>query len=112
MTAEITKTFRTDFDRRQAEIRNNETAYELLHEPPQEQPKAVPPVEALYQPQPSDAYAPPLDIALRLAREDLAAQQGANVHDHEAMVGAAVKLEIRLRQLLRALDADASAVSL
>jgi hypothetical protein len=69
------------------------------------------PVEALYQPQPSDAWAPPLDIALRLAREDLAAQQGANIHDHHAMIRAAVTLEVRLRLLLAALDADASEVS-
>jgi hypothetical protein len=64
------------------------------------------PVEALYRPRPSDAYAPPLSTALRLAREALAAQQGANVYDHVAMVKAAVSLEIRLRELLAALDAD------
>jgi hypothetical protein len=81
-----------------------------LHESPQARPKVVPPVEALYQPLPSDAYAPPLDLAVRLAREDLAVQQGANIHDREAMVQAAVTLEIRLRMLLAALDADASGV--
>lgn len=64
------------------------------------------PVQALYQPRPSDAYAPPLSTALRLAREDLAAQQGANIHDHHAMLRAAITLEIRLRGLLAALDAD------
>lgn len=64
------------------------------------------PVQALYQPRPSDAHAAPLSVALRLAREDLAAQQGANVHDHEAMIRAAVTLEVRLRGLLAALDAD------
>ena len=81
-----------------------------LAQKPQARPKAVPPVEALYQPLPSDAYAPPLDLAVRLAREDLAVQQGANIHDREAMVQAAVTLEIRLRMLLAALDADASGV--
>lgn len=64
------------------------------------------PVQALYQPRLSDAYAAPLSTALKLAREDLAAQQGANVHDHDAMLRAAVVLEIRLRGLLAALDAD------
>lgn len=64
------------------------------------------PVDALYVPLASDAYAPPLDIARRLARKELALQQGANIHDPIAMVQAAVVLEIRLRQLLDALDAD------
>lgn len=64
------------------------------------------PLDALYVPRPSDAWAPPLSTALRLAREDLAAQQGACIHDHRAMVTAATTLEIRLRQLLAALDAD------
>lgn len=67
------------------------------------------PVEALYTPYPSDAYAAPLDIALRLAREDLAAQQTANIHDPVAMIRAAVTLEVRLRGLLDALDADRAA---
>jgi hypothetical protein len=82
-----------------------------LHESPQARPTVVPPVDALYQPHRSDAYALPLDLAMRLAREDLAVQQGANVHDHEAMIRAAVTLEVRLRGLLAAMDADASAVS-
>ena len=66
--------------------------------------------DALYQPVPSDAYAPPLDIAIRFARRDLAVQQSANMHDHTAMVVAATVLEVRLRLLLDALDADAAAV--
>jgi hypothetical protein len=66
----------------------------------------VKPVDALYVPCPSDAWSPPLSIALRLAREDLAVQQNANIHDRDAMVRAAVTLEIRLRQVLDALDAD------
>ena len=64
------------------------------------------PVDALYVPRPSDAWVPPLSIALRLAREDLTEQQAANIHDRDAMVRAATTLEIRLRQLLGALDAD------
>ncbi len=70
--------------------------------------KPAPPVEALYTPHPSDAWVPPLNLAMRLAREDLAAQQGANIHDRDAMVRAAVTLEIRLRQLLGALDAESA----
>lgn len=66
----------------------------------------VRPADALYQPLPSDAWAPPLDIAVRLAREELARQQGANVQDHTAMITAATVLEVRLRLLLAALDAD------
>jgi hypothetical protein len=67
---------------------------------------AANPMDALYVPRPSDAYAPPLDIAVRLARRDLAVQQNANVQDHAAMVTAAAVLEVRLRLLLDALDAD------
>lgn len=70
------------------------------------------PVAALYEPRPSDVYAPPLSTALKLARKDLAAHQGANIHDHTAMVAAAVVLETRLRLLLAALDADAAEVAL
>jgi hypothetical protein len=69
---------------------------------------AVMPVDALYVPRPSDTWVPPLSIALRLAREDLAEQQAANIHDHTAMVKAATTLEIRLRQLLAAVDADSA----
>ncbi|UJV42015.1 hypothetical protein CVT30_21175 [Streptomyces sp. AMCC400023] len=70
------------------------------------------PFNALYVPRPSDAFAPSLSSALLLAREDLAVQQAANIHDHLAMVRAATVLETRLRLLLAALDADASAVAL
>ena len=68
----------------------------------------VKPTDALYVPRPSDTWVPPLSIALRLAREDLATQQAANIHDHTAMVTAATVLEIRLRQVLDALDADSA----
>lgn len=64
------------------------------------------PIEALYEPRPLDAWVPPLDLARRLAAQDLAVQQQANIHDREAMIRAAVTLEIRLRQLLAALDVD------
>lgn len=69
----------------------------------------VDPSDALYVPRPSDAWAPPLSIALRLARQDLPVQQAANIHDHTAMVTAATVLEIRLRQVLDAYDADRAA---
>lgn len=69
----------------------------------------VKPADALYVPRPSDAYAPPLDIAIRFARRDLAVQQTANIQDHTAMVTAASVLEVRLRLLLAALDADRAA---
>ncbi|MFJ3978368.1 hypothetical protein [Streptomyces sp. NPDC090021] len=52
-------------------------------------------------------WTPPLDMALDLARETLAEQQQANIYDDRAMLGAAVALEIRLRNLLDALDAEA-----
>lgn len=81
-----------------------------LHQPPKAAPNPVPPQDTLYTPHPSDVYAPPLDIALRLARQDLAVQQDANIHDHQAMIGAAVTLEIRLRQVLAALAVDAPEV--
>lgn len=68
------------------------------------------PMHALYVPIPSDAYAPPLDIAIRFARRDLAVQQTANTYDHTAMVAAATVLEVRLRLLLDALDADRAAI--
>lgn len=75
---------------------------------PTEMPDAAP-VDALYVPRQTDTWIPPLDMARRLAAEDLAVQQKANIHDREAMVVAATTLEIRLRQVLAALDtADAA----
>ena len=47
-----------------------------------------------------------LDFALSNAREVLAEQQAANIHDGRAMLGAAVTLEIALRQLIASLDAQ------
>ena len=68
------------------------------------------PMDALYEPIPSDACAPPTNIARRLAREALTVQQKANRHDHTAMAVAATVLEHHLRLLLDALDADDAAV--
>ncbi|MCY0952107.1 hypothetical protein [Streptomyces sp. H27-S2] len=64
--------------------------------------------DPLRTPEPDGAqWVPPLDIALESARETLAEQQRANIYDDRAMLGAAVRLEIALRQLLTALDAEA-----
>lgn len=52
-------------------------------------------------------YVSPLDQALRHAREVLAEKATANIHDHDEMLRAAVGLEMRLRQLVAALDTEA-----
>ncbi|WP_413753052.1 hypothetical protein NRF20_20720 [Streptomyces sp. R-74717] len=54
----------------------------------------------------AQAWVPPLDLALDLARATLAEQAGANIHDDRAMMSAAVHLEIRLRDLVAALDKE------
>jgi len=54
----------------------------------------------------SSEWAPPLDLARRLARKTLEQYQGATIHDHKAMIEAAVALDYRLRGLLAALDAE------
>ncbi|MYS34908.1 hypothetical protein K388_01906 [Streptomyces sp. KhCrAH-43] len=62
----------------------------------------------LYDPEKDgDAYVPPLDAALRLARKALADKATANIHDHTEMLKAAVTLELRLRALVAALDKEA-----
>ncbi|WP_327180424.1 hypothetical protein OG599_35270 (plasmid) [Streptomyces sp. NBC_01335] len=45
--------------------------------------------------------------ALDLARKALDKHSSANVHDHSAMIGAAVGLEMSLRALVAALDKEA-----
>lgn len=81
-----------------------------LHQSPQAQSTPPQPFDALYQPLPSDAFPMPLETALRLARTDLAAHQDANIHDHHAMIKAAVTLQRALRQVLAAVDAEAHTV--
>lgn len=53
---------------------------------------------------------PPLpasvDGELRIARKYLGKVASANIHDHEAMLTAAVGLDHRLRALIAALDAE------
>ncbi len=51
---------------------------------------------------------PPLGFALETARDSLAKQAGANIHDHRATLTAAVVLDIALRNLVAALDRKAS----
>ena len=53
------------------------------------------------------SYAPSLSEALRLARTVLEDKATANIHDHDEMIRAAVGLEMRLRQLVTALDKEA-----
>ncbi|MGV9579769.1 hypothetical protein ACWDRZ_24260 [Streptomyces sp. NPDC003509] len=60
----------------------------------------------LHKPEQGSAWTPPLDMALGLAREALVEQADANVYDKQAMIAAAVQLEIRLRGLVAALDKD------
>ncbi|MFD0344028.1 hypothetical protein ACFVH0_36080 [Streptomyces sp. NPDC127117] len=52
------------------------------------------------------AWVPSLDTALRLARKVLDEKSTANIHDPEAMLRAAVSLELRLRELVAALDEE------
>ncbi|MBH0242885.1 hypothetical protein I3W98_08810 [Streptomyces cavourensis] len=54
-----------------------------------------------------DTWAPAIDTALRLARRTLAEKATANIHDPDEMIRAAVGLEMRLRQLVTALDKEA-----
>ncbi|WP_236243149.1 hypothetical protein [Streptomyces sp. CC228A] len=63
--------------------------------------------QALYDAGRDDTgWTPPLDLARYLARQALAEQQGADIHDPAAMIRAAVTLEQRLRHLLSALDVE------
>ncbi|MGW0033639.1 hypothetical protein ACWDXD_27980 [Streptomyces sp. NPDC003314] len=50
--------------------------------------------------------APPLDIAVRVAREVLTQHEGASIHDHTEMIAAVAALDVVLRNVLAALDAD------
>ncbi|MBT2425252.1 hypothetical protein J7F02_06010 [Streptomyces sp. ISL-112] len=65
---------------------------------------------ALYDPE-KDAlgYVPPLATVLDRAREVLEEKATANIHDHTEMLRAAVSLEMRLRQLVAALEAEGRA---
>ncbi|UQA34800.1 hypothetical protein [Streptomyces sp. HNA39] len=52
-------------------------------------------------------WTPSLDVALDQARRTLAEKATANIHDPDEMIRAAVGLEMRLRQLIAALDQEA-----
>jgi len=49
-----------------------------------------------------------LDFARDVARQALTKHEGANIHEHTAMLRAATALEFVLRDLLDALDKEAS----
>ncbi|WP_327162842.1 hypothetical protein [Streptomyces zaomyceticus] len=51
-------------------------------------------------------YVPPLNSAIERAREVLTEYAGANIHDHNEMLRVAVALDLRLRSLVAALDAE------
>lgn len=48
----------------------------------------------------------PVDVELRLCRQYVDKVADANIHDHQAMLKAAVGLDHRLRNLIAALDAE------
>ncbi|MEU3204274.1 hypothetical protein ABZ702_10390 [Streptomyces cyaneofuscatus] len=61
---------------------------------------------ALYDPEKDGlGDVPPLSTALARARKVLEEKATANIHDHDDMIRAAVGLEMRLRQLVAALEA-------
>ncbi|MGW9299386.1 hypothetical protein ACWHA3_00980 [Streptomyces cyaneofuscatus] len=62
----------------------------------------------LHNPDTDNPYVPPLNIVLACAREELAQYANTNIHDHDAMLQAAVSHHIRLREFVAALDAEAS----
>ncbi|WP_393057660.1 hypothetical protein [Streptomyces sp. LN549] len=55
------------------------------------------------------ATAPPLDVAARQARRVLAQHQTVSIHDHTGLIGAATGLEVALRHLVAAMDAEVQA---
>lgn len=67
------------------------TAHSPLHDPERDE----------------DQWIPPLDFALERARNVLAEQAGANIHDHRAVLTAAVTLDMALRALVAAHDTGA-----
>lgn len=51
-------------------------------------------------------WTPSLDLARDVARDALAKHEGADIHDHTAMLRAATALDFVLRDLLNALDKE------
>lgn len=67
-------------------------------------------VDPLYDPRSvAPSVALPLDLAVALARQTLAAYEGKSIHDHTAMAAAATALDGMLRKLVAALDAERAA---
>ncbi|SCD61581.1 hypothetical protein [Streptomyces sp. PpalLS-921] len=67
------------------------------------------PYAPLHDPQTDRAgLALPLDFLLARTRETLAEHATANIHDRGEMLRAAVHLDMRLRQLVAALDKEAN----
>ncbi|MFH9134416.1 hypothetical protein [Streptomyces sp. NPDC017524] len=62
---------------------------------------------SLYDPADDLPWTPSLDVALDQARRVLEEKATANIHDRDEMIRAAVSLEMRLRQLVAALDKEA-----
>ncbi|WP_432147905.1 hypothetical protein [Streptomyces sp. bgisy029] len=61
----------------------------------------------LYNPETDGPHwTPPLDTAVRLARQALAEKATANIHNKDEMLRAAVTLDARLRSLIAALDKE------
>ncbi|MFD9716708.1 hypothetical protein [Streptomyces sp. NPDC059076] len=64
-------------------------------------------IDQLHEFSSSDGWVPPVDVALSRAREELALYGSASIHDHQAMMNAAISLDHVLRNLVAALDAEA-----
>ena len=60
----------------------------------------------LHGPDDVQPYPASVDGELRLARALVAELATANIHDHTAMMKAAVSLDFRLRSLIAALDTE------
>ncbi|GAB3169883.1 hypothetical protein [Streptomyces incanus] len=60
----------------------------------------------LHDPDDTEVFPAPLDRELRAVREYLDRVATANIHDHQAMVKAAVGLHYRMRSLIAAVDAE------
>ncbi|MFD9515924.1 hypothetical protein [Streptomyces sp. NPDC059979] len=56
----------------------------------------------------SQGWTPPLDVALRSARDTLAQTAATDIHDHHELIKAAASLDYVLRDLVAALDAEAA----
>ncbi|WP_069743069.1 hypothetical protein [Streptomyces sp. EN23] len=64
--------------------------------------------QPLYAPERDSTYVPTLGILLDCARDELAQYANANIYNAREMLSAAVSHHLRLRQLVAALDAEAS----